>query len=82
MRTGVIKAVVVDTLELRRSRLRQKVELLLDGDDHEHLALADDLGVLPPLRIQANLVADSLHRDRDPVGNLQCPTAEREEGGA
>ena len=46
-------------------------EVPLIGHDHEHLALADDPRVFPPLRIQANFVSDRLHRDRDLVRDLQ-----------
>jgi hypothetical protein len=44
------------------------------------LAIADDPGVLSPLRIQANLVAVRLHRDRDLVGDLQRARQHREGG--
>jgi hypothetical protein len=42
------------------------------------LAIADDPGVLSPLRSQANLVADRLHPARDLVGDLQSA---RQRGG-
>ena len=38
--------------------LGQEIELPLVRHDNRDLAIADDPGVLPPLRIQANLVAD------------------------
>jgi hypothetical protein len=71
--TRLAEPIVVDALELRRPRLGQAVELAIDGYDCEDLALIEHPEVLPALRIQANLVADSLHGDGDLVGNLQCP---------
>jgi hypothetical protein len=52
----LVQAGLIDAFELRRPVIGQEVELALIGHDHEHLALADDPRVFPPLRIQANFV--------------------------
>ena len=73
----LVQAGLIDVFELRRPVIEQEVELALIGHDHEHLALADDPRVFPPLRIQANFVSAASSATVTLPAISERPTARR-----